>query len=618
VQRSNNAPTASPCLPVSSAMPGLARSQPRLALQHSRRGGLLAVRRVAGGGTAVEELREVMAGMNCEVRKLDALPEDSGRLDRTRPWLVRGACEGWKSGALADRENFLARFGHFELKLRHCEGLYKYSFASPWRETVSLREYFADEQEDLAVLFENNFLESEMQLAMWSDICVPRALGAMHAEPIFSAGRLDTYVGFHRHQESFLAQLHGRKVWFLAPPEREMPPVREPWEYVRQRPEGVLCCIARPGDILYLPTDWWHATWNLDDFTVAIGWEGGWSSDWHPGMHAVADGDLQALSAWRAAAVEGGGGGGEVTQDMLYLGTRTGHVAVLEALLEWSDIASPPPFVVAGAAIGGHVRVLELLEPSVMRHQGRWHPWVLHAAALCGQDEVAGWLLERRASVEARDGLADGEWAPPHAIQRGHPWAPLHTAAWNGHSKIVIRLLAARAQTDPSIGAGPAVIRVPQGRPPSGAGVDGATPLHLAAQRGHRAVVEALLAARAPVNPRDARDATPLQRAAQAGHRAVADLLIAAGADASSAMSPPSSGALGSSAAGRSAAAAGQNATPGLPQGARSARAAAALRAAGDREEEAGARRGSAAAAARQAHMAAERQMSGGSGCILL
>ena len=43
---------------------------------------------------------------------------------------------------------------------------------------------------------------------------------------------------------------------------------------------------------MYLPAEWWHATWNLDD-SIALGWEGSHASKaWTEGMHAIADGDL--------------------------------------------------------------------------------------------------------------------------------------------------------------------------------------------------------------------------------------------------------------------------------------------------------------------------------------
>ena len=56
------------------------------------------------------------------------------------------------------------------------------------------------------------------------------------------------------------------------------------------------------------------------------------------------------------------------------------------------------------------------------------------------------------------------------------------------------------------------------------------TPLHYAAIKGHKEVVELLIAAGADVNAKDIDEWTPLHRAADAGHKEVAELLIAKGA----------------------------------------------------------------------------------------
>ena len=59
---------------------------------------------------------------------------------------------------------------------------------------------------------------------------------------------------------------------------------------------------------------------------------------------------------------------------------------------------------------------------------------------------------------------------------------------------------------------------------------EGRTPLHLAAARGHRAVVELLLHNNADPSARDAAGRTPLATAEAAGHATVATLLRQHGA----------------------------------------------------------------------------------------
>ena len=55
------------------------------------------------------------------------------------------------------------------------------------------------------------------RLEILDGFAVPELLAGIHGAPIFSVGRKDTGVGFHRHSATWLAQLQGRKLWLLVP-----------------------------------------------------------------------------------------------------------------------------------------------------------------------------------------------------------------------------------------------------------------------------------------------------------------------------------------------------------------------------------------------------------------
>ena len=90
---------------------------------------------------------------------------------------------------------------------------------------------------------------------------------------------------------------------------------------------------------------------------------------------------------------------------------------------------------------------------------------------------------------------------------------PIHSAVWNGD------LEGVQAELD------------------NGVDVDekddlwGRTPLHIAAEEGHKEIAELLIAAGADVNAKDSVGFTPLHEAAWKGHKEVVELLIDNGAD---------------------------------------------------------------------------------------
>ena len=61
---------------------------------------------------------------------------------------------------------------------------------------------------------------------------------------------------------------------------------------------------------------------------------------------------------------------------------------------------------------------------------------------------------------------------------------------------------------------------------------NGATPLHLAAKKGQKEIVEALLTVGADVNAKDNLNHTPLHFAHKRGHKEIAEALLTAGANA--------------------------------------------------------------------------------------
>ncbi|KAM9392728.1 jmjC domain-containing protein 8 isoform 2-T2 [Pholidichthys leucotaenia] len=81
-----------------------------------------------------------------------------------------------------------------------------------------------------------------------------------------------TGVPFHWHGPGYSEVIYGRKRWFLYPPDMEphFHPNRTTLSWVTEtypqlpEEEAPLECTIRPGEVLYFPDRWWHATLNLD------------------------------------------------------------------------------------------------------------------------------------------------------------------------------------------------------------------------------------------------------------------------------------------------------------------------------------------------------------------
>lgn len=101
--------------------------------------------------------------------------------------------------------------------------------------------------------------------------------GARGALSFGVAGR-HSGVPFHTHGPVFADLMHGRKRWFLYPPSAatRFDPDRSQWQWLHEEypsleeGEAPLECTAGPGETLYIPAMWWHATLNLSPHTVFV------------------------------------------------------------------------------------------------------------------------------------------------------------------------------------------------------------------------------------------------------------------------------------------------------------------------------------------------------------
>ena len=187
-------------------------------------------------------------------------------------------------------------------------------------------------------------------------IDLPPLVHSVARTPIFSLGSTDFSavdrrgpgLALHQHTESWLAMVSGTKHWFLHRPTPTWAgsgPAAGMWP---QTPDalaklpGVRQCIQRPGEILYLPPQHWHATFNVpssssnsaptDEIHLAVGGLGHSTDAGALASH----GDISGLAALVA---ERGAG---VLMARNERGEGPLHVAANARVVEWLLDNTPP------------------------------------------------------------------------------------------------------------------------------------------------------------------------------------------------------------------------------------------------------------------------------------
>jgi hypothetical protein len=80
-------------------------------------------------------------------------------------------------------------------------------------------------------------------------------------------GREGFGIGFHRHNAAMFLLAIGRKKWYMGPQSTEDDTPTHPGFYTHKSSHK---CIQHPGEILYVPDQWYHEIFNLDVFTAGV------------------------------------------------------------------------------------------------------------------------------------------------------------------------------------------------------------------------------------------------------------------------------------------------------------------------------------------------------------
>ncbi len=208
--------------------------------------------------------------------------------------VITGMIDDWPAmQSWHDPRYFSSRFGSHRVLAKRASFGYSRAGASgvaPEAASVGLAELVQRTQtEHIIVLDEDKKGESEEKLLtdLNTEYSNPELLDSLSQIRVFSFGGGARGVQMMQHGVAWLGLVAGVKLWHLAPPTVPKPSDIScedggRIDYERAEREGVSHCLLNRGEVVFVPEAWWHATCNLDDYTVGVG-----GQIWRPGKMKV-------------------------------------------------------------------------------------------------------------------------------------------------------------------------------------------------------------------------------------------------------------------------------------------------------------------------------------------
>jgi len=192
----------------------------------------------------------------------------------SQPVIIRDGTNNDLFRALTEKEELLSTYGIFVVRLSSAN-----SFSYEKRD-ISFAEYCRNHltpQNRNTLGNETFYMFGDNDHEEWKDLLQEYkqpiyTLPRHHPALSFGVAGPGSGVPFHFHGPGFAEAVHGRKRWFLTRPDErpEFHPNKttlqwlfEDYPTVKQEVELFECTI-RPGEAIYFPDKWWHATLNLD------------------------------------------------------------------------------------------------------------------------------------------------------------------------------------------------------------------------------------------------------------------------------------------------------------------------------------------------------------------
>ncbi|KAL3921538.1 MAG: hypothetical protein SGILL_002699 [Bacillariaceae sp.] len=206
----------------------------------------------------------------------DVATNDSNENGTIAPVLLK---DSWKRPTTWQKAEFFKRVGDYPQYLKDLTVQPYHSKIQPEQLCVVSGNELSELLVDNDVLFFTNNQENEAFMGdLHTDYATPPMVQHIDGFEVFSAMGNNRSHSFHAHGESWLGQVEGRRVWWFVPPSEPAPKRVNACLYLTGHesiPPKATRFEQNPGDIVWFPKDWYHATCALDDWTVGIGWQKG-------------------------------------------------------------------------------------------------------------------------------------------------------------------------------------------------------------------------------------------------------------------------------------------------------------------------------------------------------
>ncbi|XP_073721188.1 jmjC domain-containing protein 8-like [Misgurnus anguillicaudatus] len=231
---------------------------------------------VNDGGWGMDFNMEDEGECNIEIRDVNSITytEFINEYAYTKPVILRGLTDNSNFRLLCSKSYLLREYGEKTVRLStantHSYQKVDVRFEEFVRFLLTPQSEDALGSDTLYFFGDNNFTEWHSLFEEYK--APPYSLPFMSPAYSFGIAGPGTGVPFHWHGPGYSEVIYGRKRWFLYPPEQapEFHPNHTSLSWVsltypnlelHQRP---MECTIRPGEVLYFPDRWWHATLNLD------------------------------------------------------------------------------------------------------------------------------------------------------------------------------------------------------------------------------------------------------------------------------------------------------------------------------------------------------------------